>query len=158
MTEYTEQLLTSPAQGTRPTFHADSGWSSYPLLAVLSQVYVPRFLSFLAYLELPLLITVHFALSRRGPDSRPCFTACPSAWCRIRCRISRLECSASSRRWWDTSPPRQPALRRGKSGRDIYSQLFFLFFSPVLLLGTVSSVARRVARLRRSSKLWFLAY
>jgi rod shape-determining protein MreD len=30
-------------------------------------VYVPRFVSFLSYLELPLLITVHFALSSRGP-------------------------------------------------------------------------------------------
>jgi rod shape-determining protein MreD len=38
-----------------------------PLIAVLSQVYVPRFIPFLAYLELPLLITVHFALSRGGP-------------------------------------------------------------------------------------------
>jgi rod shape-determining protein MreD len=40
-----------------------------PLLAVLSQVYVPRFIPFLAYLELPLLITVHFALSRGKPIS-----------------------------------------------------------------------------------------
>ena len=36
-----------------------------PLVAILFQVYVPRFLQFLSYLELPLLITVHFALSRR---------------------------------------------------------------------------------------------
>lgn len=40
-----------------------------PLLAILFQVYVPLFFSFLAYLELPLLLTVHFALSRRGPIS-----------------------------------------------------------------------------------------
>src|SRR6202790_265597 len=40
-----------------------------PLIAILFQVYVPRFLSFLSYLELPLLITVHFALGRRGPIS-----------------------------------------------------------------------------------------
>ncbi len=38
-----------------------------PLIAILFQVYVPRFIGFLPYLELPLLITVHFALSRRSP-------------------------------------------------------------------------------------------
>src|SRR5262249_42835307 len=38
-----------------------------PLIAILFQVYVPRYVHFLSYLELPLLITVHFALGRRGP-------------------------------------------------------------------------------------------
>jgi len=38
-----------------------------PLVAILFQVYVPRFLTFLAYLELPLLVTVYFALMRRSP-------------------------------------------------------------------------------------------
>ncbi len=42
-----------------------------PLMAILSQVYVPRFIPFLSYLELPLLITVHFALDQPGPDSGP---------------------------------------------------------------------------------------
>src|SRR3974390_329427 len=37
------------------------------LAAILFQIYVPRFLPFLAYLELPLLITVYFALMRRSP-------------------------------------------------------------------------------------------
>ena len=37
------------------------------LAAILFQVYVPRFLTFLAYLELPLLITVYFSLMRRSP-------------------------------------------------------------------------------------------
>lgn len=35
--------------------------------AILFQVYVPRFLTFLAYLELPLLVTVYFSLMRRSP-------------------------------------------------------------------------------------------
>lgn len=35
--------------------------------AILFQVYVPRFLSYLSYLELPLLVTVYFALMRRSP-------------------------------------------------------------------------------------------
>ncbi len=38
-----------------------------PLLAILFQVYVPRFASYLSYLELPLLVTVYFALMRRQP-------------------------------------------------------------------------------------------
>lgn len=37
------------------------------LLAILFQVYVPRFVQFLAYLELPLLVTLYFALLRRSP-------------------------------------------------------------------------------------------
>ena len=45
------------------------------LTAILFQVYVPRFLPFLSYLELPLLITVHFALSRREPVSAVFFGA-----------------------------------------------------------------------------------
>lgn len=35
--------------------------------AILSQVYLTRFVSYLYYLELPLLVTVYFALSRREP-------------------------------------------------------------------------------------------
>ena len=38
-----------------------------PMAAILFQVYVPRFLTYLAYLELPLLVTVYFALTRRSP-------------------------------------------------------------------------------------------
>jgi len=38
-----------------------------PLLAILFQVYVPRFVEYLSYLELPLLVTVYFALMRRQP-------------------------------------------------------------------------------------------
>ena len=38
-----------------------------PLAAILFQVYVPRFVTYLAYLELPLLVTVYFSLMRRSP-------------------------------------------------------------------------------------------
>src|SRR5271170_7672864 len=38
-----------------------------PLAAILFQVCVPRFLTYLSYLELPLLVTVYFALMRRSP-------------------------------------------------------------------------------------------
>ncbi|HLY17799.1 MAG TPA: rod shape-determining protein MreD [Bryobacteraceae bacterium] len=37
-----------------------------PLAAILFQVYVPRFFAFLGYLELPLLVTIYFALMRRS--------------------------------------------------------------------------------------------
>ncbi|MCX6625413.1 MAG: rod shape-determining protein MreD, partial [Acidobacteria bacterium] len=38
-----------------------------PLAAILFQVYVPLFFQYLSYLELPLLVTVYFALMRRSP-------------------------------------------------------------------------------------------
>src|SRR3984885_13910458 len=38
-----------------------------PLAAILFQVYVPRFIANLRYLELPLLVTVYFSLARRSP-------------------------------------------------------------------------------------------
>lgn len=38
-----------------------------PLAAILFQVYVPRFVTYLSYLELPLLVTVYFSLMRRSP-------------------------------------------------------------------------------------------
>ena len=38
-----------------------------PLAAILFQVYVPRFFTYLSYLEVPLLVTVYFSLARRSP-------------------------------------------------------------------------------------------
>jgi rod shape-determining protein MreD len=38
-----------------------------PLAAILFQVYVPRFVTYLSYLELPLLVTLYFALMYRSP-------------------------------------------------------------------------------------------
>jgi len=38
-----------------------------PLGAILFQVYLPRFFQYLGYLELPLLVTVYYALERRQP-------------------------------------------------------------------------------------------
>jgi rod shape-determining protein MreD len=40
-----------------------------PLAAILFQVYVPRFFTYLAYLELPLLVTVYFSLMWRSPPA-----------------------------------------------------------------------------------------
>ena len=38
-----------------------------PLAAILFQVYVPLFFQYLAYLELPLLVTIYLSLMRRQP-------------------------------------------------------------------------------------------
>jgi rod shape-determining protein MreD len=38
-----------------------------PLIAILFQVYVPLFLGFLSFLELPLLVTVYYSLVSRQP-------------------------------------------------------------------------------------------
>ncbi len=46
-----------------------------PLAAILFQVYVPRFITYLSYLELPLLVTVYFALMRRSPVTGVLFGA-----------------------------------------------------------------------------------
>jgi rod shape-determining protein MreD len=37
-----------------------------PILAILFQIYVPLFLPFLSYLELPLMVVIYFALMRRS--------------------------------------------------------------------------------------------
>ncbi len=44
------------------------GWVLFvvPLLAILFQVYIPLFFSFLRNLEVPLLVTIYFALMRRS--------------------------------------------------------------------------------------------
>jgi rod shape-determining protein MreD len=57
-----------PRKERSSRFHA-AYWIVIPLLAILFQVYVPRFLPYLSYLELPLLVTVYFSLMRREPVS-----------------------------------------------------------------------------------------
>ena len=47
-----------------------------PLAAILFQVYVPRFFTYLAYLEMPLLVTVYFSLVRRSPPAGVLFGMC----------------------------------------------------------------------------------
>lgn len=49
---------------------------SVPLAAILFQVYVPRFFTYLAYLEMPLLVTVYFSLAWRSPPSGVLFGMC----------------------------------------------------------------------------------
>jgi rod shape-determining protein MreD len=57
-------------QDSRKTRISRFNWlalTSIPLAAILFQVYVPQFVRYLAYLELPLLVTVYFSLMRRSP-------------------------------------------------------------------------------------------
>jgi rod shape-determining protein MreD len=67
MREYSEPII-RPFSRSR---HENRWWplllAVASVLAILFQVYVPMFFSYLAYLELPLLATVHFALVRRSP-------------------------------------------------------------------------------------------
>ncbi len=66
MTSYDDHLLRTPTK-TRISRYPAAVWIVVPLAAVLFQVYVPRFLVALSYLELPLLVTVYFALMSRRP-------------------------------------------------------------------------------------------
>ena len=58
-------LLSNQRERQASRFHA---WTmvAVPLAAILFQVYVPLFLPFLSFLELPLLVVVYFALMRRS--------------------------------------------------------------------------------------------
>jgi rod shape-determining protein MreD len=66
MTGYSEHLLLDKPRKTSPHFRV---WVTLtvPFAAILFQVYVPLFFQYLSYLELPLLVTVYFALMRRQP-------------------------------------------------------------------------------------------
>jgi rod shape-determining protein MreD len=61
-------LLSSQREGQVSRFRA---WVflAVPLAAILFQVYVPLFFHWLAFIEMPLLVVVYFALMRRSPIS-----------------------------------------------------------------------------------------
>lgn len=67
MTDWSDRILIGSAREGRVTRYRRWGLIVVPLLAILFQVYVPLFFEYLAYLELPLLVTVYFALMRRDP-------------------------------------------------------------------------------------------
>jgi rod shape-determining protein MreD len=67
MTEFTERLLAGPHRKGAPQRVRLVWLLVIPLIAILFQVYVARHIPFLSYLEVPLLITIHFALGARGP-------------------------------------------------------------------------------------------
>ena len=71
MIDTDEQILSKPAKRQR---YSRVGAVlpflvvlTLPLVSVLYQIYVPQFFSQLGYLELPLLVTLYFALAWRSP-------------------------------------------------------------------------------------------
>ena len=69
MTEFNESAVHTPPGPMRVWSFRPFTWVLLPLLAILFQVYVPRFFGFLSYLELPLLVTVYFSVMRRQPPA-----------------------------------------------------------------------------------------
>lgn len=67
MTGYDDRVTLGAPAKTQSARHAPVVWVAVPLAAILFQVYVPRFVTALSYLELPLLVTVYFALMSRRP-------------------------------------------------------------------------------------------
>ncbi len=67
MSGFDDNLLPNVPRKTKISRFRVSAYILIPLVAVLFQVYVPRFLEYLSYLELPLLVTVYFAIMRRQP-------------------------------------------------------------------------------------------
>jgi rod shape-determining protein MreD len=66
MSDFSEHVLAdSPRRRTASHFRPTALFL-IPLAAILFQVYLPRFVEYLGYLELPLLVTVYFSLMRRG--------------------------------------------------------------------------------------------
>jgi rod shape-determining protein MreD len=75
MTEYSETFFETPRKKDRVSKFNVAAILLIPLAAILFQVYVPRFVTYLSYLELPLLVTVYFALMRRSPVAGVLFGA-----------------------------------------------------------------------------------
>lgn len=67
MTEFSARYSDTPRKKNRIAQYKWAVIAGIGLSAILFQVYVPRFVSYLSFLELPLLVTVHFALMRRSP-------------------------------------------------------------------------------------------
>ena len=67
MNEFSDRLLTEVPRRVRKFKFRPATIFLVPLAAILFQVYLPRFFTYLGYLELPLLVTVYFALMRRQP-------------------------------------------------------------------------------------------
>jgi rod shape-determining protein MreD len=73
MTEFTEGFELT--RKNRISKYNAASMAGIALAAILFQVYVPRFLTYLSYLEVPLLVTVYFSLMRRSPVTGVLFGA-----------------------------------------------------------------------------------
>jgi len=64
-----DSLAAGLAERGKAARYGPAVYIAAPLAAILCQVYLPRFFPALSYLELPLLVTLYFALMRRRPAS-----------------------------------------------------------------------------------------
>jgi rod shape-determining protein MreD len=67
LTSIDDHLLLRTPGKSKISRYGVAVWIAVPLAAILFQVYVPRFIPALSYLELPLLVTTYFALMSRRP-------------------------------------------------------------------------------------------
>ena len=67
MTDFRDRILIDNPRKGRISRYKPAVIVLVPLGAILFQVYVPLFFQSLSYLEIPLLVTVYFALMRRQP-------------------------------------------------------------------------------------------
>jgi rod shape-determining protein MreD len=67
MSDFSAGYTATPRKKNRIARYKWAVIAGITLAAILFQVYVPRFVTYLGYLELPLLVTVYFSLMRRSP-------------------------------------------------------------------------------------------
>jgi rod shape-determining protein MreD len=67
LTEFSEPILGEGSRKSRISRYRIWVLFAAALLSILFKVYVPQLISQLSYLELPLLVTVYFALMKRSP-------------------------------------------------------------------------------------------
>ena len=67
MNEYGDLLTSAERRRAKASHLRPAVVLLTPVLAILFQVYVPLFFRYLGYLELPLLITIYYALIHRHP-------------------------------------------------------------------------------------------
>jgi rod shape-determining protein MreD len=66
MSEYSDQLLTKPVRDNWFNRFQVVALFVITLIAIIAQVYIPRLIPNTEFLEIPLLITVYFAMMRRN--------------------------------------------------------------------------------------------
>ncbi|MCC7153604.1 MAG: rod shape-determining protein MreD [Bryobacterales bacterium] len=76
MTDFDNRLMDIAPREPAVTRFRPLSWLVVPLLAIWFQVFVHRFVGYVSYLELPLLVTIYFSMMRRQPIIGSVFGAC----------------------------------------------------------------------------------
>src|SRR5579885_1588255 len=105
MTEFTGTFTEPRKKRDAASRFSAAAIIAIPLVAILFQVYVPQFIKYLSYLELPLLVTVYFSLMKRSPIAGVLFGA-GIGLAQDSLSSHPLGMLASSKPWSDISPPR----------------------------------------------------